>query len=115
MTRYALLAAAAASTALLAANPAIAATITAGGSQTAGVAGRNASLSGQPVTLPAGCTIASASGHNQGFWMQGTNRLIFNTMVSANGRAVPAGTYHVYPNLKPGSGTASITVTFSCP
>jgi len=61
MTRNALLALTAASTALLAATPALAAIITASGAQTAGVAGRNASLSGQPVTLPAGCTIASAS------------------------------------------------------
>ncbi|MDG2004378.1 MAG: hypothetical protein P8J20_13710 [Novosphingobium sp.] len=106
---------AAACAALLTATPSLAGTITAGGSQTAGVAGRNASLSGQPVTLPAGCTIVSASGLNQGFWMQGTTRLLFDTMDSARGRAVPAGTYYVYPNLKPGTGTASVSVIFNCP
>lgn len=99
----------------LMATPALAGTVTASGSQTSGVAGRNASLSGSAFTLPAGCTVASASGQNAGFWMQGTTRIVFNDMASAKGRPVPAGTYYVYPNLTPGSGTASIQVTFSCP
>lgn len=101
--------------AALVSTPALAGTVTASGSQSAGVAGRNAQLSGNAFSLPAGCRIASASGHNAGFWLQGSAKIVFADMASAQGRAVPAGTYNVYPNLKPGSGQASVEVKFTCP
>ncbi|MCB2089058.1 MAG: hypothetical protein R3E18_10845 [Sphingomonadaceae bacterium] len=106
---------AAASLATVMAAPAMAGTVTASGTQTRGVAGRNAELKGQAVSLPATCTISSVSGQNAGFWLQGSRTITFNDMASAKGRSVPAGTYNVYPNLKSGSGTASVQVTFSCP
>lgn len=100
---------------VLAATPALAGTIVAHGTQTAGVAGRNASLDGKAVTLPGGCRITSVSGDNAGFWTQGTEKKVFYAQTDAVGTIMKAGTYTVYPNLKQGAGTARISVTFTCP
>lgn len=99
----------------LMATPAVAGTVVAQGTQTAGVAGRNASLDGKAVSLPGGCRITAVSGDNAGFWTQGTEKKVFYKQADAVGTVMQAGTYYVYPNLRPGAGNASIKVTFTCP
>jgi hypothetical protein len=85
------------------------------GKQTKGSAGQNAKLECAPVTIKTTMKIAGVSGSNAGFWIvkDGATVMKFHKEndPSAVGKSLPAGTYHVYPNLKGSSKTATVTVT----
>ncbi len=92
-----------------------AATVTISGKQTSGSAGSNAKLSGQAVTLSSPMTIASVSGSNAGFWIQKGTQIVARFSKpndsAAVGTPLQPGTYSVYPNLSPGSTSATVTLT----
>lgn len=85
------------------------------GKQTKGSAGQNAKLQCSPVTIASPKRIASVTGSNAGFWIMkgGSNVMKFykSNDPSAIGKTLPAGTYYVYPNLKKGASTATVTIT----
>jgi hypothetical protein len=93
-----------------------AATVTANGRQVRALPGESGELHGRSFTLPAACTIASATGTDEaGFWIEGVRTVKFDTAAKAIGTAVPAGRYWVYPNIKTGAPSATVTVAFDCP
>lgn len=93
----------------------LAGSLVASGSQTRGVPGRDAKLSGQAFTLPATATIGAVEGSGAGFWIEGQGGLVrnFGSNGEAVGFQVAAGTYWVYPNLAQGKDEASVRVTFN--
>lgn len=94
-----------------------AAIVTASGRQVrAAAAGESGELHGRSFALPAACTISAATGTEEaGFWIEGVSTVKFDTAAKAIGTVVPAGRYWVYPNLKRGAASATVTVTFDCP
>ena len=93
-----------------------AATVTASGRQVRAAAGESGELHGRSFALPAACTISAATGTEEaGFWIEGVSTVKFDTAAKAIGTVVPAGRYWVYPNLKRGAASATVTVTFDCP
>ena len=100
---------------LIAVTAASAASVKGWGEQVRGSAGLNAQLTGDPFTVPNGVvgTISSVNCDGDGFWIQGSARLVFNSASQANGAKLKAGTYYVYPNLNQGQNRAGVTVTVS--
>ena len=100
---------------VIAVTAASAASVKGWGEQVRGSAGMNAQLRGDPFTVPNGVvgTISSVNCDGDGFWIQGSARLVFNSASQANGAKLKAGTYYVYPNLNQGQNRASVTVTVS--
>ena len=94
---------------------AVAADITASGTQIRGNPGKNAELKAKPFTLKKDSAIAAAQDGGAGFWIdkQGGGMVkSFDTAKSAVGFKLKAGTYSAYPNLKPGQNSATVTLTF---
>ena len=102
---------------LIAVTAASAASVKGWGEQVRGSAGMNAQLTGDPFTVPNGFvgTISFVNCDGDGFWIQGSAHLVFNSASQANGARPKAGTYYVYPNhnLNQGQNRASVTVTVS--
>ena len=100
---------------LIAVTAASAASVKGWGEQVRGSAGMNAQLTGDPFTVPNGFvgTISFVNCDGDGFWIQGSARLVFNSASQANGAKLKAGTYYVYPTRKQGQNRASVTVTVS--
>ena len=102
---------------IIAVTAASAASVKGWGEQVRGSAGMNAQLRGDPFTVPNGVvgTISSVNCDGNGFWIQGSAHLVFNSASQANGARPKAGTYYVYPNhnLNQGQNRASVTITVS--
>ncbi len=100
---------------VIAVTAASAASVKGWGEQVRGSAGMNAQLRGDPFTVPNGVvgTISSVNCDGNGFWIQGSAHLVFNSASQANGAKLKAGTYYVYPNLNQGQNRASVSVTVS--
>jgi len=100
---------------LIAVTAASAASVKGWGEQVRGSAGLNAQLTGDPFTVPNGVvgTISFVNCDGDGFWIQGSAHLVFNSASQANGARPKAGTYYVYPNLKQGQNRAGVTITVS--
>jgi len=79
----------------------------------AGIAGRDAKLVGDPLTLSKKSVISKVTNEGDGFWIEGGGN-IYKFMSTDNpvGTVLPAGTYKAFPNLKPNQQTASVTVCF---
>ena len=92
-----------------------AASVNGWGEQVRGSALMMTQLRGDPFTVPNGVvgTISSVNCDGNGFWIQGSAHLVFNSASQANGARLQAGTYYVYPNLNQGQNRASVTVTVS--
>ncbi len=88
---------------------------TGSGTQIRGSAGRNAQLKASPFTLKADAAIATVEDGGAGFWIekQGGGMIKnFDKAKGAVGFRLKAGTYYVYPNLKAGQNSATVTVKF---
>jgi len=83
--------------------------------QSKGSAGKNAELKCNPISLTKSMKILKIEGDCQGLWIVKDNKIIhkFWDNKSPLGTVLAAGTYYVYPNLKPNSNNASVTVTFN--
>lgn len=96
-----------------------AATVVGSGGQTRGYSGHNAELKGQAFNLPADGSIVDIAGEGTaGFWIETRNGDLvanFNSFAEAQGYQLSGGTYYVYPNLRDGSNSAWVKVTFNCP
>lgn len=81
---------------------------------TKGSVGKNAELKCNPVSFAKTMTILKIEGDCKGLWIVKDDKIIhkFSDNKSPVGTILAAGTYYVYPNLKPNSNKASVTVTF---
>lgn len=75
--------------------------------------GNDAKLSSNPLVIPAGvtATITGVECSGDGFWIDGDRYIYFNNANEARGVRLAPGRYYVYPNLKNGQNSASVTVT----
>lgn len=90
-------------------------TIKISSTQTRGNNGNNAELKCNPVKFTKTATIIKVEGDCQGLWIVRANKVIhtFPNNKKALGTVLEPGTYYMYPNLKTGKNTASVTVTMS--
>jgi hypothetical protein len=89
--------------------------VTGSGTQIRGNMGKNAELKAKPFTLKKDSSIAAAEDGGAGFWIEkqgGGTVKNFDNAKSAIGFQLGAGTYYVYPNLKQGRDSATVTLTF---
>ena len=91
-----------------------------GGGQTRGYPGHNAELTGKKFTLPRPGNIIKVEGEGTaGFWIENTRNgsmvAQFDSFAEANGFALSAGSYRIFPNLKDGRDSAWVRITVNCP
>ncbi len=88
-------------------------TVKISGTQTKGSAAKNAELKCNPVTIAKTMTITKIEGDCQGFWIVKGSDIVhrFYDNKAPMGTKLAAGTYYIYPNLKPNKATASVTVS----
>ncbi len=83
------------------------------GTQTKGSAAKNAELKCNPVTIAKTMTITKIEGDCEGLWIVKGSEIVFKFWDNKTpiGTQLIAGTYYIYPNLKPNKLTASVTVS----
>ncbi len=90
-------------------------TIKISSTQTRGNNGMNAELKCRPVKITKAATIIKVEGDCLGLWIVRADKVThtFQSNKKALGTVLEPGTYYIYPNLKAGKNTASVTVTMS--
>ncbi len=81
-----------------------------------GIAGPEARLVGDPLTLTKNSVISKVTNEGDGFWIEGGGKIYrFKSTDNPVGTVIPAGTYQAFPNLKPNQSLAAVTVCFKVP
>jgi hypothetical protein len=97
------------------AGAAVAAEVSGSGTQIRGNAGRNAQLKAAPFSLAKSAKVVAAEDGGAGFWIEkqgGGTVKTFDKAKDAVGFQLGAGTYYVYPNLKPNQDSATVRLKF---